>query len=131
MLALNMPINLAVFRWDEEHGDRARWRQLRRWWDLIHTARVLLDSSGSALVAIAAVWHLNVNERETVGHATLSKSNPTGCSRRDDSLQPESFGRSGGGFPRVCSHVTSRRIASDLADPRLLLRVHDPPTVRG
>ena len=26
---LNMPINLAVFRWDEEHGDPARWRQLQ------------------------------------------------------------------------------------------------------
>jgi len=25
-LALNMPINLAVFRWDEERGDPDRWR---------------------------------------------------------------------------------------------------------
>ena len=83
-------------------------------------ARVLLDSSGVALVAIAAVWHSNVNERETIGHAILSKSNPTGCSGREDSLQHESLGRSAGGFPRVCSRVTKRRIASDLADPRLL-----------
>lgn len=56
-LALNMPINLAVFRWDEEHGDPGRWRQLRRRWDLIHTGRVLLDSAGFALVAIAVIWH--------------------------------------------------------------------------
>ena len=53
---LNMPINLAVFRWDEEHGDPARWRQLRRRWDLIHTGRVLLDSAGFALIAVAIVW---------------------------------------------------------------------------
>jgi hypothetical protein len=32
-LALIMPINLAVLRWDEEHGDRDGWRQLRRRWD--------------------------------------------------------------------------------------------------
>jgi hypothetical protein len=44
-LALNMPINLAVFGWDEEHGDPDRWRQLRRRWDRIHTARVLLGSA--------------------------------------------------------------------------------------
>ena len=56
-LALNMPINIAVFRWDEEHGDPDRWRQLRRRWDRIHSARVLLDSSGFALVAAAAIWH--------------------------------------------------------------------------
>src|SRR5580704_18401758 len=56
-LALNMPINLAIFRWDEEHGDPARWRQLRRRWDLIHTGRILLDSAGYALIATAVVWH--------------------------------------------------------------------------
>jgi hypothetical protein len=56
-LVLNMPINLAVFRWDEEHGDPERWRQLRRRWDRIHTARVLLDSAGFALLAAAVVWH--------------------------------------------------------------------------
>jgi uncharacterized membrane protein len=56
-LVLNMPINLAVFRWDEERGDPERWRRLRRRWDVIHTARVLLDSSGFALVAIAVIWH--------------------------------------------------------------------------
>ncbi len=55
-LTLNMPINLAVFRWDEEHGDPERWRQLRRRWDLIHTGRVILDSTGFILVAIAVVW---------------------------------------------------------------------------
>ena len=56
-LALNMPINLAIFRWDEEHGDPARWRQLRRRWDLIHTGRILLDSAGFALIATAVVWY--------------------------------------------------------------------------
>jgi uncharacterized membrane protein YsdA (DUF1294 family) len=56
-LALNMPINLAVFGWDEEHGDPDRWRLLRRRWDRIHTARVLLGSAGFALVSAAAVWH--------------------------------------------------------------------------
>ena len=56
-LVLNMPINLAVFRWDEEHGDPARWRRLRRRWDRIHSARVLLDSAGFGLVAAAVIWH--------------------------------------------------------------------------
>ncbi len=56
-LVLNMPINLAVFHWDEEHGDPEQWRRLRRRWDRIHTARVLLDSAGFALVAAAVVWH--------------------------------------------------------------------------
>lgn len=55
-LVLNMPINLTIFRWDEEHRPE-RWRRLRRRWDRIHTARVLLDSSGFALVAAAVVWH--------------------------------------------------------------------------
>ena len=44
------------FRWDEEHGDPERWRQLRRRWDLIHTGRVILDSTGFVLVAVAVVW---------------------------------------------------------------------------
>lgn len=56
-LVLNMPINVAVFRWDEERGDPDRWRRLRRRWDRIHAVRVLLDSAGFALVAAAAVWH--------------------------------------------------------------------------
>jgi hypothetical protein len=56
-LVLNMPINLAVFRWDEEHGDPDRWRRLRRRWDRIHTTRVLLDSTGFALLAAAVVQH--------------------------------------------------------------------------
>jgi len=56
-LGLNMPINLAVFRWDEQHGDPGRWRQLRRRWDLIHTGRVILDGAGFALTAVAVVWH--------------------------------------------------------------------------
>lgn len=40
-LALNMPINLAILRWEEQRGDPERWRRLRRRWDRIHTARVL------------------------------------------------------------------------------------------
>jgi uncharacterized membrane protein len=56
-LILNMPINHAVFRWDEEQGDPGRWQQLRRRWDLIHSGRVLLDSAGFALIAVAVVWH--------------------------------------------------------------------------
>jgi hypothetical protein len=56
-LTLNMPINLAVFRWDEEHGDPKRWRTLRRRWDRIHSVRIVLDSAGFALVAGAVVWH--------------------------------------------------------------------------
>lgn len=56
-LGLNMPINLAIFRWDEQRGDLDRWRRLRRRWDRIHTARVVLDSAGFALVAVAVIWH--------------------------------------------------------------------------
>ena len=56
-LALNMPINLAIFRWDDERADPERWRRLRRRWDRIHTARVLLDSAGFGLVTAAVVWH--------------------------------------------------------------------------
>lgn len=52
-LILNMPINVAIFRWDEENGNPERWRRLRRRWDRIHSARVLLDSAGFALVAAA------------------------------------------------------------------------------
>ena len=53
MLALtfagNMPINVAVLRWDEP-GDPARWRQLRRRWDRIHTLRIVLDTTGFGLL---------------------------------------------------------------------------------
>ena len=53
MLALtfagNMPINLAILRW-EEPGDPARWRQLRRRWDRIHTVRVALDTTAFVLL---------------------------------------------------------------------------------
>ena len=51
----NMPINLRVFRWDEQRGDRAEWRRLRRRWDRLHTVRVVLDSAGFVLIALAAV----------------------------------------------------------------------------
>ena len=56
-LALNMPINLPVLSSDDEPGDPERWRRLRRRWDRIHTACVVLDSSGFALVAAAVIWH--------------------------------------------------------------------------
>jgi hypothetical protein len=56
-LVLNMPINISVFRWDEEHGDPERWRRLRRRWDRIHSARVVLDAAGFALIAAAVIWH--------------------------------------------------------------------------
>ena len=54
-LALNMPTNLAVLRWDEEQGDPDRWRQLRRRWDRT-TPRALRDSAGFAFFGAAAVW---------------------------------------------------------------------------
>jgi hypothetical protein len=53
MLALtfagNMPINLAILRW-EEPGDPARWRRLRRRWDRVHTVRVALDTTAFVLL---------------------------------------------------------------------------------
>ena len=53
----NMPINLRVFRWDEQHGDPVEWRALRRRWDHLHSARVLLDMAGFVLI-IFAVLHV-------------------------------------------------------------------------
>ena len=53
MLALtfagNMPINLAVLRW-EEPGDPAGWRRLRRRWDRIHAVRIALDTGAFVLL---------------------------------------------------------------------------------
>ncbi len=54
-LAGNMPINLRVFRWDEDQGDPAEWRQLRRRWDRLHSARIALDSAAFVLMTLAAV----------------------------------------------------------------------------
>ncbi len=54
-LIANMPLNLRVFRWDEEHGDPAEWRRIRRRWDRIHTVRIVLDSAGFILVTLAAL----------------------------------------------------------------------------
>lgn len=51
----NMPINLRVFRWDEEHGDPAEWRRLRRRWDRIHSVRIVLDSAGFVLMTLAVL----------------------------------------------------------------------------
>jgi hypothetical protein len=58
MLALtfagNMPVNVAVLRW-EEPGDPERWRRLRRRWDRIHTVRIALDTTGFALLVAACL----------------------------------------------------------------------------
>jgi Domain of unknown function (DUF1772) len=51
----NMPINLRVFRWDEQHGDPVEWRTLRRRWDRLHTVRVGLDSAGFVLITLAVL----------------------------------------------------------------------------
>ena len=51
----NMPINLRVFRWDEHHGDPDEWRRLRRRWDKLHSARIILDSAGFTLITLAAL----------------------------------------------------------------------------
>lgn len=51
----NMPINVRVFRWDEERGDPNEWRRLRRRWDRLHSVRIVLDSAGFVLIALAAV----------------------------------------------------------------------------
>lgn len=47
----NMPINKRILRWDDETGDPGEWAGLRRRWDRLHTARVLLDVTGFVLVA--------------------------------------------------------------------------------
>ena len=54
-LLANMPINLRVLRWDEEHGDPEEWRRLRRRWDRLHSVRIVLDSAGFVLVTLAAL----------------------------------------------------------------------------
>lgn len=51
----NMPINLRVFHWDEDHGDPAEWRRLRQRWDRLHNIRIPLDVSGFLLVTLAAL----------------------------------------------------------------------------
>ena len=54
-LVANMPLNLRVLRWDEQHGDPAEWRRIRRRWDRIHTVRIVLDSAAFTLAGLAAV----------------------------------------------------------------------------
>jgi hypothetical protein len=51
----NMPINVRVFRWDEEHSDPDQWRALRHRWDRLHSARVVLDMAGFVLIILAAL----------------------------------------------------------------------------
>jgi hypothetical protein len=51
----NMPINLRVFGWDEEHDNPEQWRRLRWRWDRLHSARILLDSAGFVLITLATV----------------------------------------------------------------------------
>lgn len=59
MLALtlvgNMPINVRVLRWDEQWGDPQEWRRLRTRWDRLHSARIVLDSSGFVLIILAVL----------------------------------------------------------------------------
>jgi hypothetical protein len=50
-----MPINLRVFRWDEERGDPEEWRRLRRRWDRLHSVRIPLDVAGFVLITLAAL----------------------------------------------------------------------------
>jgi len=47
-LALNMPINLAIFRWTKNTATRTVAAATPAL-DLIHTGRILLDSAGFAL----------------------------------------------------------------------------------
>ncbi len=51
----NMPLDLRVFRWEEERGDPTEWRRIRRRWDRLHTVRIVLDSAGFVLIALAAI----------------------------------------------------------------------------
>jgi hypothetical protein len=51
----NMPINLRVFRWDEDRGEPAEWRRLRRRWDRLHNARIPLDIAGFGLATLGAL----------------------------------------------------------------------------
>ena len=50
----NMPLNLRVFRWDEQRGDPDEWRRIRRRWDRLHSVRIVLDAAGFVLVVLAA-----------------------------------------------------------------------------
>ena len=51
----NMPINVRVFRWDEESGEPEEWRRLRRRWDRLHNVRISLDLAGFILITLAAL----------------------------------------------------------------------------
>ncbi len=51
----NMPINVRVLRWDEQRGDPQEWQRIRRRWDRLHTARVVLDSAGFTLITLAGL----------------------------------------------------------------------------
>lgn len=51
----NMPLNLRVFRWDEEAGDPDEWGRIRRRWDRLHSVRIILDTAGFALITLAVV----------------------------------------------------------------------------
>jgi hypothetical protein len=51
----NMPINLRIFGWDEDRGDPAEWRRLRRRWDRLHSVRIPLDVAGFPLITLAAL----------------------------------------------------------------------------
>jgi Domain of unknown function (DUF1772) len=50
----NVPINVRTLQFARD-GDEHEWRRLRRRWDLLHLARIVLDVAGFALLACAAV----------------------------------------------------------------------------
>jgi hypothetical protein len=49
----NMPINLQVLRWDVQGSDPDEWRRIRRRWDNLHSARILLDVAGFVVLTAA------------------------------------------------------------------------------
>jgi len=53
-LAGNVPINIRTLRFDPA-GETGEWRRLRRRWDLLHTARIVLDVAAFVLLLVAAV----------------------------------------------------------------------------
>ncbi len=49
----NLPINARTLNFGD--APEAQWRQLRRRWDHLHLARIVLDVAGLVLVALAAI----------------------------------------------------------------------------
>ena len=53
-LAGNVPLNLRTLGFDHA-GSVDEWRAIRRRWDRLHTARILLDVAGLVCVSLAAL----------------------------------------------------------------------------